>query len=82
MKTKIRRGIVRSGHNEKGKSTTPTCLACGKKAIGRFTPDADVIGVAFCAKHKEILKFDLLLALLDKKCEKEFIKKYYGKNKA
>ena len=52
------------------------CIKCGKKGIGRLSPDLDIDGIGFCEKHKE----DVMLgyyALLkgDKETTEIFFKK-------
>ena len=36
-------------------SKDPICHKCGKPATGRYSPDKEVAGLAFCDKHKELM---------------------------
>ena len=38
---------------EKSKETI--CHKCGKPATGRYSPDTDIAGLAFCDEHKELM---------------------------
>ncbi len=31
------------------------CHKCGKPATGRYSPDLDIAGLAFCDEHKELM---------------------------
>lgn len=31
------------------------CHKCGKLATGRYSPDLDISGLAFCDEHKELM---------------------------
>ena len=39
----------------KPKSKELICHKCGKLATGRYSPDTDVAGLAFCDEHKELM---------------------------
>ena len=39
----------------KPKSKDPICHKCGKTATGRYSPDTEVAGLAFCDEHKELM---------------------------
>ena len=36
-------------------SKDPICHKCGKPATGRYSPDKEVAGLAFCDEHKELM---------------------------
>lgn len=40
---------------EKKESKEIVCHKCGKPATGRYSPDMDVAGLAFCDEHKELI---------------------------
>ena len=31
------------------------CHLCDKPAVGRFSPDMDISGLAFCEKHRDLI---------------------------
>ena len=39
------------------KTETPkaVCHKCKKPAVGRYSPDMDIAGLAFCDEHKELM---------------------------
>jgi uncharacterized phage protein (TIGR01671 family) len=45
-----------------------TCVKCGKKAIGRMTPDMDLEGLGFCKAHK----LDVVMAYISLKDKATF----------
>jgi len=40
-----------------------SCYLCGKKSIGRYSPDLDIRGVGFCKKHKDEVFMRLLILM-------------------
>ena len=40
---------------EKKESKEIICHKCKKPATGRYSPDMDIAGLAFCDEHKELM---------------------------
>ena len=49
------------------KSEEIVCHKCGKPAIGRYSPDNSVMGLAFCKDHQELMALGFYLLLQNKK---------------
>ena len=43
---------------------TRKCYVCGKDAVGSYTVDLDVRGLAFCKKHKQVVGSAMLWLIL------------------
>ena len=41
--------------DKQSKTKEITCHKCGKPATGRYSPDMDIAGLAFCDEHKELM---------------------------
>ena len=41
--------------DKQSKTEETICHKCGKPAIGRYSPDMDIAGLAFCDEHKELM---------------------------
>ena len=41
--------------NKQSKTKEFVCHKCGKPATGRYSPDMDIAGLAFCDEHKELM---------------------------
>tara|TARA_A100001035_G_scaffold59829_2_gene44765 strand:+ start:5873 stop:6115 length:243 start_codon:yes stop_codon:yes gene_type:complete len=44
-----------------------TCHKCGKPATGRYSPDKNITGLAFCDEHQELMALGFYLLLQNKK---------------
>ena len=44
-----------------------TCHKCGKPATGRYSPDKNITGLAFCDKHQELMALGFYLLLKNEK---------------
>ena len=40
---------------KKTKTPEAVCHKCKKPAVGRYSPDMDIAGLAFCDEHKELM---------------------------
>ena len=43
------------------------CHKCGKPATGRYSPDMDIAGLAFCDEHQELMALGFYLLLKNEK---------------
>lgn len=51
------------------------CIICGKKAMGKFSPDLDVNGIGFCKKDKQQVMIGYIVLLQgDEELAKELLK--------
>jgi hypothetical protein len=41
--------------DKQSKTKEITCHKCGKPATGRYSPDNNIAGLAFCDEHKELM---------------------------
>jgi len=41
--------------DKQSKTKEIICHKCGKPATGRYSPDMDIAGLAFCDEHKELM---------------------------
>ena len=41
--------------NKQSKTKEIVCHKCNKPATGRYSPDMDIAGLAFCDEHKELM---------------------------
>jgi hypothetical protein len=41
--------------DKQSKTKEFVCHKCGKPATGRYSPDMDVAGLAFCDEHQELM---------------------------
>jgi len=41
--------------DKQSKTKEIVCHKCGKPATGRYSPDMDIAGLAFCDKHQELM---------------------------
>ena len=41
--------------DKQSKTEEITCHKCDKPAIGRYSPDMDIAGLAFCDEHQELM---------------------------
>ena len=44
-----------------------TCHKCGKPATGRYSPDKNITGLAFCDEHQELMALGFYLLLKNEK---------------
>ena len=44
-----------------------TCHKCGKPATGRYSPDKNITGLAFCDEHQELMVLGFYLLLKNEK---------------
>ena len=44
-----------------------TCHKCGKPATGRYSPDKNITGLAFCYEHQELMALGFYLLLKNEK---------------
>ena len=41
--------------DKQSKTKEIVCHKCGESATGRYSPDMDIAGLAFCDEHKELM---------------------------
>ena len=41
--------------DKQSKTKKIVCHKCGKPATGRYSPDMDIAGLAFCDEHQELM---------------------------